>query len=124
MRLRSLNGLHDMRLGDKYIFPAVIIVVDELYSPTGVQQGYTREPRGGSRVIEAAVSPIQVEGVTLICQIWNNDVRPAVVVVILEGHAHAGISGAAALQRRPRNLSDPLKGAISFVVKENMLNRV
>src|SRR3984957_7222891 len=98
MGLYHLNRVHYIGLRDKQIFSAVVIVVEEADAPARVQQGNRAQPRGERGVIKSAVARVGVEGVLLIGQVSDNDVGPAVVIVVFEIHTHSGEAGSPAVE--------------------------
>src|SRR5215469_10099737 len=83
-----------MALSDEEILPSVVIVVEEADSPTRVGQGHLANARGHTGISKRAVTIVLVKSVALIGQIGDNDVRPAIVIVVGEVHTHTGVGSA------------------------------
>ena len=65
-----------------------------------------------------------VERVSLVGQVGHHDIRPAIVVVVGEVDAHAGIGLPFGVHRNARLQADLLEGSIRLLVEEKLRHRV
>ena len=110
-----------MSLGHQKIFPAIVIVVEKAYAPPRVRHGDFGESGNKTGVGKCSIVLIGVQGVALIGEIGNHEIRPAIVVVIGKIDAHARVGPSVIVDGDLRRQADFLKLAVALVVVK-MLN--
>jgi len=98
----QLNRVEIMALGDEEILPAIIIIVEKADAPAGMLHSGARQAGTEAGIRKRGVAIVLVESVVLVGQIGDQQVRPAVVIVIGEIDAHAGIRASVAIDSHLR----------------------
>ena len=124
MRKRKLNGIEHVALGNEQIFQAVVVVVHELDAPAGVRTRDHAQSGTARFVGEGAASGVAIEGIFLLGEVRNNKVGIAVVIVVCEIYAHAGIGSAIFIHSGSGGDGYFFKAAIVLVVEKKFGNRI
>ena len=86
--VNSFHVVQHVALRDEEVLPAVIIEILEPHTPSGASRGNQPEPRLKASIAEKASAVIVEERINLSRKHGHQDVRSAVIVVILEHRAH------------------------------------
>src|SRR5689334_17121525 len=89
-----------------------------------MQQRYRSQSGSGSRVVEATVLQVGEERVSLVRQIRDDNVGPAIVVIVREIDAHSGKAGAVTIERGAGRKADFFELSISQVVEDELRDRI
>ncbi len=120
----GLDVVQNVALGYEQILPAVIVEVFQTNSPAGAACRQRAEAGFETSIGERATAIVAVGAVDFTGQLGNDDVRLAVVVVILKHSAHAG-KGLPVGGERGTGLESALgKRAVAVVVVEVLLHAV
>ena len=109
-----------MALRYKQVLRSIIVVVKKSNSPARVGQRYLSNSHGLADVGERAVAIVLIESVALIRQVGYHNVRPAIVIVVGEVHAHTGISTAVNVYCNFGSEADVFESAVPLVVIEEL----
>src|SRR5437016_5464370 len=104
-----------MSLGDQKVFPSVIVIINESYTPAGVRHGHATDSGRIAIVGKGAIAVVPIECVHLACEVGNYQVRQAVVVIIREVHSHACVAMALAVYSDSGAQRNFLECAIAFI---------
>ncbi len=124
VRRRFLDGIHHVRLRNEQVFPTVIVVIEEVRAPTGKGQGRAADAGGIGDIAESAVAIVVEKHVALVGKVSDNDVRPAVIIVVAEVDSHAGERLSIFVVPNPGEQAYFRKGAFSIFVIQKTLNRI
>src|SRR5271165_7132133 len=124
VRIIQFDRIKIVALSDEKIFPSVVIVVKEMDTPARVNHCHLPYSGCIAGIGEGAVSVVLVESVALICQVGHYDVRPSIVIVIREIHAHASVGTPIDVNRNFGGQADLFKCAISLVVIKELNHRI
>ena len=113
-----------MTLRDEEVLPAVVVVIEEPRAPAREGQRGAAHAGRVRRVAKAAVVVLAKEPVALVREIGDDDVGPAVVVVVGEVHAHAGEGLAVLVEADAGKQADLAERAVPVVVIQERLHRV
>src|SRR5690242_2031074 len=83
-----------MPIRHEYVYPAIVVVVEEFHAKAKKRNADRPEPGGSGLIREAAVVVVVVEVVGIVGKVSFHQVRPAVIVVIGAVHPHAGLGQA------------------------------
>jgi hypothetical protein len=84
----------DVAIGDEHVFQPIVVYVDECNTPAQVPPTL-RYQAGAMRIVpEVAFTCIAVKRVVVIGEVGDHDVKPAVVVEIVERDAHTRLLAA------------------------------
>src|SRR5207249_8309283 len=122
--IADLDGVKIVALGDQEILPTVIVVVEEAYAPSGVGHGDASDAGREAVVGESRVAVVLVEGVALVGKVRNDQIRPAVIIIVGEIDAHTGEGAAVAVDGDFGEEAHFFKGSVAFVVIEEFDHRV
>src|SRR5690242_3069534 len=114
--IRQFNRIEVMPLSDQQVFPAVVVIIDETRSPTGMGQRDWSEADRLARVREGAISAVLINGVALIREVCNHDIGPAIIIVVGEIYAHPSIGSAILINRNAAGKADFLKLAVTPIM--------
>src|SRR5580693_4741639 len=106
-----------MRLDDEQVLPAVVVIVDKAHAPAGMQERNRAQTRDCSGIVKGSILEIRIKCVSLMGEIRDDDIGPAVVVVVFEINTHAGEGVAVAVESGCRNQADFFEGSVAAVVK-------
>src|ERR1035438_10407516 len=84
-----LYVIQNMSLGDKQIFPSVVVEILQAYAPPRAPAGEDAQAGLQALIAERAFPLVVVHAVDLARQLGHDDVGPSVVVVVLKNHSHA-----------------------------------
>src|SRR6266404_1074128 len=110
---RGVDAFHivqDMALGDKQVFPAIIIEVFQAHAPPGGSTGEDAESGLETAVTERTAAVIVVQAVNFPGQLGHHYVWTTIVVIILKNYTHA---------RHP----SPVLGKCSARLQRNLCKR-
>src|SRR5438128_4358940 len=107
-------------LSYQQILRSIVVVVKKSDSPSRVGQRYLSNSKDLAGVGERAVAVVLIESVALIRQVGYHNVRPAIVIVVGEVHAHTGISSAINVYCNFGGKADFFESAIPLVVIEEL----
>lgn len=113
----DLDGVQIMALRDQEILPAIIVVVKEAVAPAGVGHADAANPGDLTGIREGAIAVVLIQGVALVGEIRDDDVRPAIIVEVREV-AHAGEGSTISVNGDAGGEADFLKCAVALIVKE------
>src|SRR5699024_4009254 len=88
--LESIDAVIYMGVGGEQVLPAVVVEIEEAESPAAMPQGQRADAGFQGSVDEVAFAGIAKYRIGFTGERGNEDVRPAIVVVVLELGAHAG----------------------------------
>src|ERR1700676_2015737 len=83
-----------------------------------MQHGDAPEAGAEGGIAKTCVAVIFIESVTLVGEVGDQQIGPAVVVVVGKVHAHAGVGPAVAIDSNLREQACLLEGAVTFIVIE------
>src|SRR4051812_38071149 len=106
-----------MPLCHEEILPAVIVVIYELCAPAGVYLSNSGDP-GRTRSIVERVLQVSEKRVPLVPESIDEDVRPAIAVVVSGVHTHTCEGLSIIVIRQPGIQRDLLKPSIVTVTEE------
>ena len=118
LRVVEADGVEVVALDDEEIFAAVVVVVEEVDAPAGVEEGDASDAADVAVVGEAAVAVVFVEGIFLVGEVGDDHVGEAVVVVVLEVDAHAGEGSSVTVDGHLGGEADLFEGAVALVAVE------
>src|SRR5579859_1700520 len=124
IRIRQFNRIEVMPLSDQQVFPAVVVVIEETHSPTGMGQRDWSEADRLARVREGAISAVLINGVALIREVCNHDIGPAIIIVVGEIYPHPSIGSAILINRNAAGKADFLERAVSPIVVKKFRHRI
>src|SRR5260370_3541944 len=113
-----------MSLGDEQVFLPVIVEILQANAPARGETGKHAESRVQAAVAERSVAIVMKGGVSLARQGCDDYVRLAVVIVVLEYHAHSGEWPAIEVESRSRLQRDFGECAVAIVVKQILLHAI
>src|SRR5882762_2783668 len=116
----QLNRIKVMPLRNEKTFPAVIVKIQEVDSPAGMRAGDLSEARSVAGVIEAAVTSVSIQGIHLIGEVGNHQIRQTIVIVVREIDSHAGERATIAIDGRVAHQRHLFEGAIALIVVERL----
>ncbi len=89
VRRGQLDGVEHVAPGQEEVLPPVVVVVEEADAPAGGEQADAPDAGGVGVVREGPVPGVAVERPALVGEVRDDDVGPAVVVVVGEVDPHA-----------------------------------
>ena len=113
-----------MALGNEKIFPAVVVVIQKANTPPGVQHGGASDAGAETGVSKSGVAIVLIERIALVCKIGDDQVGPAVIVIVGKIDAHAGVGPAVAVNGNLREEAHLFKSSVAFVVVEKFDHRI
>ena len=116
--IAQLDGVEVVALGDEEIFPAIVVIVEETDAPPRVGHGEAGDTGSEAGVSKSGVAIVLVEGVALVGEIRDDQIGPAIVIIIGEIDTHASVSAAVAVNGDFGEEADFFEGAVAFVVIE------
>src|SRR4029077_15774986 len=120
MGFAHFYGVHDMRLGNEHVLPAVIVVIEEPHSPSGVELRNCAQSSAIRRIVKSSIPQIGEQRVSLVGEICNDNVGPPIIVVVGTIDAHASTGSSTAVYTNARHHADLLKSSIAFVAKQEL----
>src|SRR5580704_8459022 len=109
-----------MSLRDKYILQAIIVEVGQAQPPSRHLRGDLCQSGAGAGIGKRSVAIVAIQGVALEAQVVNQQVEPAVIVVVSHVHTHAGISMAVFINRNTGKKAAFLKRPVSLVMQQHL----
>src|ERR1044071_1301384 len=97
-----------MALSHKQVLPTVIVIVDELTTPSRVRPANETDAGSVGYIVKAAIA-LSKQSVFLAAQGINKDVGLTIVVIIGEIETHAGEGHAVAVVGQPGSDADLLE---------------
>src|SRR4051812_37686459 len=82
LRITELDRIEIMTLGDDQVLPAVVVVVEETSTPTGVQHADVSQIGVVCRVCKCGVTSVLKNGIHLIGEIIDENVRLSIIVIV------------------------------------------
>ncbi len=116
-RVGQFDVVHYVPLRHEQIEPSVIIVVDQFRSPARVQHRDSSNPAAVGHVFKKALI-VAKQCVLLIGQSIDENVRPAIVVVVREIRTHACKHFSVLVIGHPGSQSDFAEGSVAIVAKQ------
>src|SRR5260370_8948154 len=113
-----------MSLGDEQVFLPVIVEILQANAPARSDTRKHANSRLQAAVAERSVAIVMKDGVSLARQGCDDYVRLAVVIVVLEYHAHSGEWPAIEVERRSRLQRQFGECAVAIVVKQILLHAI
>ena len=113
-----------MAVGKEEVEVPVEVGVEERRAPSHPFEGRSRQPGGLGRVLEEAVAEVPVQRVAVVREVGDDEVQPAVSVVVARVHAHAGLGAAVPAERDPAEQAHAFEAAIAAVVVQEVRVRV
>src|SRR5258708_37199730 len=113
-----------MPLGDEQVFLPVIVEILKANAPARSDTRKHANSRLQAAVAERSVAIVMKDGVSLARQSCDDYVRLAVVIVVLEYHAHSGEWPAIEVERRSRLQRQFGECAVAIVVKQILLHPI
>src|SRR5690348_8615239 len=101
MKLAARQLTIDVAVGNKKIFPAIVVVIEKTNSEAEILGVYA-EPGSQACVLERTVPVIAIQNRNLIGEVCARNVEPAVAVIIADCDAHAGQSHAVFIESASR----------------------
>ena len=89
LRLRPLDVVHHVAVGEEQVFGAVVVEVQRACAPAGQQLRDAAKFAATRPVLEGLVAQAIEDGVPLLRQRRDDQVGPAVVIQIFENDPHA-----------------------------------
>ena len=96
---RLLQLRVDVPVDHHEIQPAVVVVIEELHTPTDERQAHLSGPRRVRRVREEKILLVPIQRVVLVGEVRDHDVPAATVVVVADGDPHRGLLGSVLAER-------------------------
>src|SRR5262245_18661709 len=121
--LGPLDRVHGMTLPNKQVLPPVIVVIEKVRAPTGVEQGDPSYSTGAGNIVERAVA-VSKQGIFLVRERVDEQIRPPVVIIVFKHDSHAGKASALIVERNSTLQAKLFEGAVQFVSKELLMERV
>src|SRR5207249_8225895 len=90
--IAQLDGVEVVALGDEEIFPAIVVIVEETDAPPRVGHGEAGDTGSEAGVSKSGVAIVLVEGVALVGEIRDDQIGPAIVIIIGEIYNYASVS--------------------------------
>src|SRR5579864_6243109 len=87
-RINALDVVQYVTLRDKQIFPALVVEVFQTDAPARASAGQRSQSSFQTAITECPVAIIMIDAVNLPGEFGDDDVRAAVIVVILKDHSH------------------------------------
>ena len=116
-RVDMLDVVEDMTLGDEQIFPAVVVEILEANAPARTSAGKNSQTGFETAIAERTVAVIVLDAVDLTRQFGDDRVGPAVVVIVLKDHSHAGEPAPILRKSRAGFETDFGERAVTVIVK-------
>src|SRR5713226_1235981 len=120
----QFNSVQVVALRDKEIFPSIVVVIQKANAPSGVQHGGARNAGAEAGIGETGVTIVLVERVALVGEIRDDQVRPAIIVIVGEVDAHTGVGAAVTVNGNLREQADLFERSVAFVVIKKFDHRV
>ena len=120
LRIVQLDCIQIVALRDQQVFEAVVVVVEKMNAPSGMQKRHARKARDIRVIGERAVAVVAIQRVLLVCEIRDDQVRQTIVVEVLEVDAHTRVSAAITVNGDLRREPLLLERAIAVVVIEEL----
>ncbi len=124
MGFAHFYGVHDMRLGNEQVLPAVIVVIEEPHSPSGVELRNCAQSGAIRRIVKSSIPQIREQRVSLIGEICNDEVGPSIIVIVGTIDAHARKGSTTAVYTNTRHHADLLESTIALVAKQELRHGV
>src|SRR5882762_5824130 len=124
IRERQLHSVQIVPLRNQQVFPPVIVVVQEPNTPSRMGQRHFTDSRSRARIRERAITVVSIQRVSLICQVSNHNIRPAIIVIVCEIHAHACIGSAVNIHGNFGWQPHLFKRSISLAVVQKLHHRI
>src|SRR5580658_6571868 len=117
---RGIDAVVHMPLRNKYILVAIIVEVGYAQPPAAHFRGDLRQSGSATGIGKCSISIVAIQGIALETQIVDQQVEPAVVVVVSCVHSHPRISVAVFIQRNSGESTDFLKGPVAIVMQQHL----
>jgi len=114
--ITQLDGVEVVALSDEEILPAVVVVVEEADAPSGMRHSGASNAGSETGIGESGVRIVLVEGIALIGKIGDDEIGPAIVIVVGEIDTHAGVGAAVAINGDFGEEAHFFEGAVALVV--------
>src|SRR6266568_1798149 len=88
--VKERNVVEHMSVGDEQVAPAVVIVIEEAHAKSTHLVAVSPELPGEGRVRETAIAIVAVQAVVLAVKMRDDEIEPAVIVIVGGVSAHAG----------------------------------
>ncbi len=105
-----------MPLCNEEVLPAIIVVIEQLRTPTGKSESQAAQARRVGHIPEAAVAVVVKEVIAFVGKIRGHNIRATVIVEIAEVDAHPGKRLAVLIVGNACGQADFGERAISIVV--------
>ena len=89
-RIDLLHVVQHVSLGDKQVFPSIVVEIFQANPPTGASAREDAKTGLKTSIAELAIPLVVVNTVNLSGQLGDHYVRPAIIVVVLKNHSHSG----------------------------------
>src|SRR5207302_489908 len=119
-----LDRIHDMRLGNEKILPAVVVIIEKTRTPARKRQARSAQTRAVRHVPECAGSVVVEQHVALVGKLRHHNVRQAVIIEVAEVRAHARKGLPVLVVAHSGQQSHFRESAIPVVVVQEALHRV
>src|SRR5262249_10458512 len=86
----QLDVVIDMTLGHKQIFPTVVVVIEKSRAPTCMLERDPCNAAWAGDIVEEALI-VHIESILLAGECIDENIGPAIVVIILKIDSHAGV---------------------------------
>src|SRR5260370_11422017 len=120
----QFNRVQVVALRDKEIVPSIVVVIQKANAPSGVQHGGARNSRAEAGIGETGVAIVLVERVALVGEIRDDQVRPAIIVIVGKVDAHAGVGAAVTVNGNLREQPDLFEISAAFVLLKKFDHRI
>src|ERR1700745_150436 len=106
------------------VWPAVVVVIEELHTKTQKGNAHRAEAGRASQVGELSGVVVVIESVGVIGKVGLDDVGPAVVIVVGGIHAHAGLFAAIRTIGDPGSHANFAEAALAIIVVKQAGGRI
>src|SRR5260370_33535836 len=120
----EFNSVQVVALRDKKIFPSIVVVIQKANAPSGVRHGGARNTSAEAGIGETGGAIVLVERVALVGEIRDDQVRPAVIVIVGEVDAHAGVGAAGTVNGNLREQADLFERSVAYAVLKKFDHRI
>src|SRR5579872_3514677 len=106
-----------MPIGDKEVLPSVLIEIHKSGSPPKLAVTRSSQSRGIGHIIELPVVVV-VKRVVVFGKVRDQDIHPAIVIIVTDRNPHGRLRPAIAAHRTTRLHTDLFKSAIAPVMPQ------